>query len=986
MSESMTQGLNGGLLTDAVRRALRTRARRLGWLPGVSLAFTAGLFVSSAQAELPVICVSGASCGNSNSVINNALSGVSGLNVTGNTMTVNQNAANAVLHWQSFNISRDSSVNFVQPNSDSVALNRIYQNGASQILGNLTANGRIYLINQNGVVFGEGSVVNVAGLIASSLDISSLALKADGSTDLTAAGQAGQSAFQLFRDANGNVLSSGDIVVGDGATITTKDGGQVFMFAPNVYNYGSIKTPGGQTVLAAGDSVYLASSTDKNLRGVWVEVGTGGTVVNGRENNAGVTDPTQLVGQIIAERGNITLAGAAVNQLGRLTATTSVNEAGSIRLVARDGGSVHSATGEDVTLTGATGGTLILGSNSSTEVQLDASDDTTVDSNAQPTSQVVAIGEKIVVEKDARIVAPHGEVTLAACSDCNVITNNTLAKVKELATEVSSAADNSRIYVANGALIDVSGVDITKSVESNVIKVELRGDELADSELQRDSALRGETVYVDLRRSGTREDGTEWVGSPIGDLAGWVGGIQKNVHERSLTGGTVNLLSKGEVILDRGSTIDLSGGSITYTGGYINTSNVLGANGRIYDIADADPSREYVGVTSSGTHTVYDQRWGLTRTFTAGGTQGYYEQGYVEGKDAGTLQVVSNRAVLDGSIKAETVVGRYQRQLSSDLTDASALYRPYDELPLSGTLILGKTAAGGEQPDYAIGDVILSGSTAQQLAADFDPLTGSLGDIGSTVLLGSDLFGTNRVGNLTLRANGNVTVAQDADVVLSPGGVMNVTAGAIEVAGSITSHGGEIALTARPTLTAAALGDGLVVKSGATLDTSGTWVNDTANANGGAVDTAPLAIDGGSVKLQAQRNSLVLESGSVIDASGGAQLTSGGKLVSGDAGSISLSNTQSADVTDPATTMTLDGELRAYGFENGGSLSVQTTGVCIAEESANCEQGDADTLSLTPEFFQSGGFGSYNIASNRGGIEVADGTTVTLRQQNWITP
>lgn len=980
---SGSQGMNGWLLSEAVRRALR---KHLHLLSGVSLAMTAGLSVSPAHAELPVICVTGATCGNSSGIINNALSGVSGIAVAGNAMTINQNAANAVLHWRSFNISGDASVNFVQPTSDSVALNRIYQNGASQIMGNLSANGRIYLLNQNGIVFGNGAVVNVAGLIASSLDISSLALNADGTTNLLAAGQNGQAAFQLFRDADGNVLSSGDVTVGQGATITTKDGGQVFMFAPNVYNYGKIVTPDGQTALAAGESIYLASSADKNLRGIWVEVGSGGgTVVNGVESNAGVTDKTKLVGQIIAERGNITLAGAAVNQLGRLTATTSVNEGGSIRLVAREDGFVQAATSESVTLTGSTGGTLLLGRNSVTEVQLDDSDDTTVDSNVQPVSRVVAIGHQIVMQEDARVVAPHGDVTFAACFLCNTISDVSLATAHDIVGEVTAGSDGSRIFIADGALIDVSGADITKTMESNVIRVELRGDELADSELQRDGALRGEAVYVDIREHGSRADGSQWVGSPVGDLSGWVGSIQKNVAERSLTGGTVNLLSKGDVVLARGATIDISGGSINYAGGYISTSNVLGADGKIYDIANAVADREYLGVTSSGTYTVFDRRWGVTRTYTAGGTQGHYEEGYVEGKDAGTVKIAGNRVVLDGGIKAETVAGRNQRQLSADFNHATALYRPYDELPLAGTLILGGERESSA-PDYAIADVTIAGNVPVQLPEEFDPLTGSLDDIGSTVLLRSDLFGDDRIGNVEIRANNTVTVAQDANVILPAGGVFDVAARSIEIAGDITSHGGEIALTARPTVAGAPLNSGLVVKNGATLDTSGTWVNDTANANGGEVGASALSIDGGIVDLQAQNSSLVLEAGSVIDVSGGAQLTSDGELVSGAAGTIALSNTQRPDVGADVTTMTLDGELRAYGFEDGGSLTLQTAGLCIADAQSACEQSDDATLWLAPDFFRSGGFGSYTFTSNLGGVEVADGTVVSLRQQNWLAP
>ncbi|HEY5759185.1 MAG TPA: filamentous hemagglutinin N-terminal domain-containing protein, partial [Steroidobacter sp.] len=986
MADSVTQGSNVRMLAESVRSALRGRAGRLGWLSSASLVVTAGLFVSTAEAELPVICVTGATCGNSSGIINNALSGVSGIAVAGNAMTINQNAANAVLHWRSFNISSDASVNFVQPSSDSVALNRIYQNGASQIMGNLSANGRIYLLNQNGIVFGNGAVVNVAGLIASSLDISSLALNADGTTNLLAAGQNGQAAFQLFRDADSNVLPSGDVTVAQGATITTKDGGQVFMFAPNVYNYGKIVTPDGQTALAAGESIYLASSADKNLRGIWVEVGTGGgTVVNGVEGNAGVTDKTQLVGQIIAERGNITLAGAAVNQLGRLTATTSVNEAGSIRLVAREDGFVQAATNESVTLTGSTGGTLLLGRNSVTEVQLDDSDDTTVDSNVQAVSRVVAIGHQIVMQEGASVVAPHGDVTFAACFLCNTISDVSLATAHDIAGEVTAGSDGSRIFIADGALIDVSGANISKTMESNVIRVELRGDELADSELQRDGALRGEAVYVDIREHGSRADGSQWVGSPVGDLSGWIGSIQKNVAERSLTGGTVNLLSKGDVVLARGSSIDISGGSINYAGGYVSTSNVLGADGKLYDIADAVADREYLGVTSSGTHTVFDRRWGVTRTYAAGGTQGHFEQGYVEGKDAGTVQITSNRVVLDGDIKAETVAGRYQRQLSAAFNQATSLYRPYDELPLAGTLILG-AERDSSAPDYAISDVTIAGNVPAQLPEEFDPLTGSLDDIDSTVLLRSDLFGDDRIGNVEIRANDTVTVAQDANVMLPAGGVFDVAARGIEIAGDITAHGGEIAFTARQTVAGAPLDSGLVVKNGATLDTSGTWVNDTANANGGEVGASALTIDGGVVRLQAQNSSLVLEAGSVIDVSGGAQLTSDGELVSGAAGTIALSNTQRPDVGAAVTTMTLDGELRAYGFEDGGNLTLQSASLCIAGAQSACEQSDDATLWLAPQFFSAGGFGSYTFTSNLGGVEVADGTVVSLRQQNWLAP
>ena len=126
------------------------------------------------------------------------------------------------------------------------------------------------------------------------------------------------------------------MTISQGATLQTASGGEILIFAPQITNEGTISTPGGQTMLAAGDTIYLATQTDPSLRGLLVQVGgTGGTVTNGDASNATVATPEQLVGQILASDGNVTLAGLAVNQLGRVSATTSINENGSIYLAGR---------------------------------------------------------------------------------------------------------------------------------------------------------------------------------------------------------------------------------------------------------------------------------------------------------------------------------------------------------------------------------------------------------------------------------------------------------------------------------------------------------------------------------------------------------------------------------------------------------------------------------------------------------------------------
>ena len=94
--------------------------------------------------------------------------------ISGNasSVTINQSSQNTAINWQTFNIAQGNSVVFVQPNSKSVALNRVVGGDASAIFGTLSANGKVFLINPNGVLFGRTAQVNVGGLVASTLDLS----------------------------------------------------------------------------------------------------------------------------------------------------------------------------------------------------------------------------------------------------------------------------------------------------------------------------------------------------------------------------------------------------------------------------------------------------------------------------------------------------------------------------------------------------------------------------------------------------------------------------------------------------------------------------------------------------------------------------------------------------------------------------------------------------------------------------------------------
>ena len=98
--------------------------------------------------------------------------GVASIQRSGAAMTINQNSGRAAINWQRFGIGATESVRFNQPSASSIVLNRVLGQDPTQILGSLRANGQIFILNPNGVLFGRGVQVSVGGLVASTLNLS----------------------------------------------------------------------------------------------------------------------------------------------------------------------------------------------------------------------------------------------------------------------------------------------------------------------------------------------------------------------------------------------------------------------------------------------------------------------------------------------------------------------------------------------------------------------------------------------------------------------------------------------------------------------------------------------------------------------------------------------------------------------------------------------------------------------------------------------
>jgi filamentous hemagglutinin len=960
------------------------KARRSTPIAATAVACSASAWLIARSATLPVPCAGG-SCNNTAFVTGGQATAVA----AGSRLTVTQGSANAVLNWQSFNISADGTVKFVQPSATSVALNNIFQASPSQIFGALNANGRVFLLNQNGIVFGPTAQVNVGSLLASSLTLNSAAVSGTPSQPVISLLQPGLSNNPaLAQSASG---PAGAVAVQPGARLTTTDGGQILLFAPQVSNQGTITTPQGQTVLAAGTEVYLAASNDPDLRGLLVEVGnaaaptTTPTVTNGNAADANAASAAQLVGQIIAKDGNVTLAGLAVNQLGRISATTSINENGSIRLQAGSG-VTSSEGGSAPQPQPGTGGTLVVGAKSDTEVTLDASDpSTTVDSVAQPKSWIDLSGSTVEVLGGSVVRATSGTINAAAAVNQGVYAGN-----EQLTNVVSPQQDGSRLYIAPGATLDVSGASVTLPVGSNVISAQLRGTELADSPIQQNGPLDGQTVYIDIRAHGTRPDGTEWQGTPLADVSGEIAAYQRNVLERNLTGGSISLLSHGDVIVGSGATLDVAGGAIHYTGGEINTTELLSTTGQVVNISAADPNQQYVGIVNS--LTTSNTTWGVTQTYNT--TPGTYSPGYVEGKDAGTVQLTAPLFVLDGAIDGTATAGLYQRLPTQPFSVVAGgpLYRPFDQVPAGATLVIGSPLSSVTPPEFGTGNVTFAPTSVLPTlrnadGSPFDPLNplDALPASYNASVLRPDLIGAGGVTNLEIHVDGTLTLPAGRSLQFPEGGSFSAQAGAIVLDGSINAPGGTIAALAEATSETASAGVSLTLGPEAQLSARGAWVNDNPQLNP-AGNTAPLYTSGGSVTLTASEGNLALEPGSLIDVSGGAQMTSSGTLVPGTGGSISLGATwQPGDpAVGPAPTLRLGATLRGFGVLEGGSLALTASAVCVAP--SNCSGGDPGTLWITPAALESGGFASYALAADRGALSIAPGTVVTLQQQNFIVP
>ncbi|HEV2156685.1 filamentous haemagglutinin family protein [Bradyrhizobium sp.] len=865
-------------------------------------------------------------------------------------------------------------------------------------------------------------------------------------------------------------LIAGDIKVERGASITGNilsdqvslgSPGSVYLFGANVYNSGYITALGGEVAMVAArtidvvpngysvlpDSVlgkddkgntiqfrgtefrlsqfassYYDAATADSSRPLGYPTATSGTYLAG-------TGAVKHDGLIDASRGIVVMNGdtvaignptdasghALTDSAGKLiqgviSADTSIDRNSFVLLRAATSVTMNGVISSQPLDDGAAG---LPSTQSFTPAYIEASAQTnvTVESSglisapaAQVSLRAIDLGSQnasTLYQKTG--AAPDGAVVYGQ----HLFNQGSVGNAGGNTAEVrSNSSDPQSVLLSPGATIDVAGLqNVELPASYNIISFQPRA-EFADMPLQRNGALYGQTMYIDIRNSGIRSDGTTWVGTPLADASGYVAKVPRSIYQLMTVGGSVSLAtdlstSNGAAgVKTDGSIMNVAGGSVKFLPGMVNTTRLLGSDGRIYSMTNADPNMTYLGI--AGQFTVKHARWGVTETWSTQ-TQ-IYSAGFTEGHDAGRVSVVTVNPALLGTMYFGSTAG--ERQISGG------------QLPLQGSLELTTPSS------------VQIGATA---SANFTTQSKY------TTNLSADILSNYGLSSLTVKAN-DFVLSSGSTLNLAAGGSLSVTAGgAIDIAGTVSAAGGSVSLiTDRGSVSGSfttslfkapndssgtSIAANVFVEG--TIDVSGRFVNDTGRIAG--VDAAgPAFTNGGTISIRTTKDStsvtggnldatgsILLANGSLLDVSSGGYISPQGRaktaatgVMAGKAGSISLAlyagglwdpvggpHPPTPNLATPAV-IALDGTLRGYGFESNGSLrlaaagTIRIGGALQRDETSSIRiGGEATTLPVS--LLTGGGFGSYIIESvtddwsgAKAQIIVSAGTSLTLKQQN----
>ena len=726
---------------------------------------------------------------------------------TSATMNINQTSQRAVINWSTFNVGKNATVNFNQPNSSAVTLNRVTSATPSIVEGAIRANGQVVLVNPNGVNFGKGAEVHAAGVVASTLDINN----------------------KDFMEGRNTYSGNGQgKIVNEGKIVATDPNGYIALLAPEVRNEGYLlarKGAGSTIAIASGEKITLDFRGTQLVR-VSVDVATyKGLIENKRviEVNGGLVvlaagTARDLMSSLIQNTGRIS-ANAIVDNGGVIDiVATNVNQAGTISANGKGanstGGQIN-IVAENITLaanskttaTGQAGGGAIqigVGKTAATNTPAVASS-TANAATAQTAAQILASNPQTANQQAKTVIVEEGaSVNASAITQGNGGSIVIWSQVKTVVNGVLSAVGG---YLnGNGGLIETSSAGTVVLGKSLSV-----------------------TTAAPKGKSGL------WFLDPI-DLT--IDSSAANVISAALTNNSVSIAVNGNVCPSLGACTQNGSGSLTIASG----ANILKESGNLTTLTltssgifnlNADISGQNLNVIINSSIAYLNVGTTINANQVTVQAQTIYSYGAINAGNSTNLgsaiQLLASAIYVSGGL-----------QVGSNLANSSNTTNSNNTISYNGTLIRRE-----DLPNYL--------ATANQTGVNLD-------QVYSTAASNQSTYTSTASNQITLTGTNSITVSATAQLLA------NGTFG-----GSIIASAPQINLLAPSQNSGQiAQGSGSLIQANGNNGPGGTIALTAANDFNinSATISANGSTDGGSIRLITSAGNLLL-SNSLIQTNGG---------------------------------------------------------------------------------------------------------------------
>ncbi|KKD60995.1 hypothetical protein RN22_08095 [Grimontia sp. AD028] len=531
------------------------------------------------------------------------IAGDGSFEINGKTLNIHQMTPKMITEWMAFNIGENSSVNFIQPDKNAISLNRVISENPSKILGNLSANGQVFLVNSNGVLFGGNSSVDAGGLLVSTLDIENEKFL--------------QENYEFKNgEGSGSIVNFGDL--------TANHGSYIALISPNISNNGEIQAHQGNIALISGDKVdidfgrdgLITYEVDSGLINSLVEnkgtiLSRGGTVIMSAKARDKLTDAIVNNRGVIkakgfsSHNGRVYLhseGGTTINS-GNIDVSSEYGIGGSIRhtgkSVISESGSIYDASGD------LGGGEIEIGGSwQNTDFNVIQSDYTTIESGTVVKANSIKSGNGGRIVIWSNINSMDGKTTVNGRLEAkagtkggnggNIETSGRHIDLDDIEIDLTSTHGSNGTWLIDPTDIIIRDGITTTPGESDLPNYEGKTDTsyILSSDIEAQLNV-GTNVIIQTGSSGS-ETGTIRVNGAISKTSGGDASITLKSHNNIFvyraidsTSGKLDIVLQSNIddttggVVVRGSSthIDTNGGDFTVTGGSNGTDGAEASSG-----------------------------------------------------------------------------------------------------------------------------------------------------------------------------------------------------------------------------------------------------------------------------------------------------------------------------------------------------------------------------------------------------------------------